>query len=131
MAQLRVQRLLALELVLDTSAVAIGLVSDREIFIRLVDPVGRPLLPLAEALRRLAAGLILIHGYRETEFGSGVAGKQWKGGIACSEAGGNSDGTGCEDSYNRCHVRDGSLTQWGLTYIEFICSAGGSGAGLG
>jgi len=55
MAQLRVERLVAAELVLDLAAVARGLVDDGELVVVLVDPVRRAGLPLVLALGGLAS----------------------------------------------------------------------------
>lgn len=74
MAELAVERLAAAQLVLDLAAVAVGCVLDIEaIDILVVYAVGRTLLPLGDASRRLAAALILIH-----SFGCcGELGKLW------------------------------------------------------
>ena len=62
MAELAVERLAAAQLVLDLAAVAVGCVLDIEaIDILVVYAVGRTLLPLGDASRRLAAALVLVH----------------------------------------------------------------------
>ena len=61
MAELAVQRLPPVQLVLDLAAMAVGLVLYVEIVLLVVHAVRRALLPLADSGRRLAAGLILIH----------------------------------------------------------------------
>lgn len=62
MTELAVERLAAIQLVLDLAAVAVGCVLDIEVVdLLVVNAVGRTLLPLGNASRRLAAALILIH----------------------------------------------------------------------
>jgi hypothetical protein len=61
MAQLAVERLAAAELVLDLSAVAVGLVLGVKVLLLVVDAVRRALFPLGDAGRRLAAALIFVH----------------------------------------------------------------------
>lgn len=74
MAQLRVERLLATELVLDTTTVAVGLILYFEFLVRLVNTVRRSLLPFADALGLASSGLVLVHGCRDVEVaGSGGA----------------------------------------------------------
>jgi hypothetical protein len=61
MAQFTVQRLPPAQLVLDLSAVAIGLVFDVEVLVLVMHFVGCALLPLGDACRRLAAALVFVH----------------------------------------------------------------------
>lgn len=66
MTQLRIQRLLTTELVLDLAAMAAGLVARLEVLIGLAQAVGRAVLPVVLALLRLALGFVGVH------FGRGV-----------------------------------------------------------
>jgi hypothetical protein len=61
MAQLAVQRLPSAELILDLSAMAIGLVLDVKVLHVIMNAIRRALLPLRDAGRRLAAALIFVH----------------------------------------------------------------------
>lgn len=62
MAKLAIQRLLPAQLVLHLPAVAVGFVSSLELVVRLMDAVGRALLPVVSgALGLLLACLCLIH----------------------------------------------------------------------
>ena len=74
MAELAVERLAAAQLVFDLAAVAVGRVLDIEVVdLLVVHAVGRALLPLGDASRRLAAALILIH----SSGGCGELGELW------------------------------------------------------
>jgi hypothetical protein len=64
MAQFAVQGLSPAQLILDLSAVAIGLVFDVEVLVFVMHLVGCALLPLGDACRRLAAALIFTHVWR-------------------------------------------------------------------
>lgn len=62
MAQLRVERLLATKLILDLSAMAIGLIQRVELVIILMNSVWGALLPLAKTRSLGTAALIFVHG---------------------------------------------------------------------
>lgn len=61
MTQLAVQWFSSAELILDLSAMAIGLVLDIKIFPFFVNAIGRALLPLGNTSSRLASALVLVH----------------------------------------------------------------------
>ena len=61
MAQLRIERLLSAQLILDLAAVAAGLVPGLEAVVGVMDPVGCSLLPVLNGLLVLALCLAGIH----------------------------------------------------------------------
>jgi hypothetical protein len=83
MAQLAVQRLPPTQLVLDLAAVAVGLILDVEVRAIVVDLVRGARLPLADASRRLAAGLIFIHSFVVVVCVVGAEGGGAEGGACC------------------------------------------------
>lgn len=85
-AQLRVERLLAAQLVLDLPAMAAGLVTSLEAVVGLVDPVRGSLLPLGLALGGLVLCLVAVHLF-SLKLGVEVT-------AGCEELGGGGDGGG-------------------------------------
>lgn len=72
-AELAVERLAAAQLVFNLAAVAVGCVLGVEVVGLLMDGVGRTLLPLGDAGRRLAAALVFVH----SSYCGGEACKLW------------------------------------------------------
>jgi len=63
MAQLGVQWLISVQLILDLPAMAVGLILDIKALLLIVNPVGRALLPFTDALGAVALVLGLVAGH--------------------------------------------------------------------